>query len=98
MSTTNVTNKVRISADVRWQPKNEPADPRYVGDVQKYLDEMSVAGAWSTAEEEVAQRGPSDVLAEKKNAGGCSGEPEKVTIGELRGKWGFPVPEGREIK
>ena len=29
MSTTNLTDKVRISCDVRWQPKSEPADQRF---------------------------------------------------------------------
>ena len=31
MSTKNMTDKARISCDVRWQPASEPADPRYVG-------------------------------------------------------------------
>ncbi|XP_052242783.1 uncharacterized protein LOC127852830 isoform X2 [Dreissena polymorpha] len=35
MSTANLTDLVRISCDTRWQPANEPADPRYVGDFQK---------------------------------------------------------------
>ena len=29
MSTTNMTNKARISCDTRWQPSSEPLDPRY---------------------------------------------------------------------
>ncbi|GMH63425.1 hypothetical protein TL16_g03709 [Triparma laevis f. inornata] len=33
MSTTNVTGCVRISCDVRWQAAAEPADPRYVGEI-----------------------------------------------------------------
>ena len=28
MSTTNMTNKARISCDTRWQPSSEPFDPR----------------------------------------------------------------------
>ena len=34
MSTTNISPKVRISTDIRWQPYSEVADPRYVGDVK----------------------------------------------------------------
>ena len=30
MSSVNVTNKLRLSCDTRWQPSNEPADPRFV--------------------------------------------------------------------
>ncbi|KAK3098393.1 hypothetical protein FSP39_019089 [Pinctada imbricata] len=33
MSTTNITNFLRISCDTRWQPADEVADTRYVGDV-----------------------------------------------------------------
>lgn len=32
MSTQNLTEKVRISCDTRWQRQDEPVDPRYVGD------------------------------------------------------------------
>ena len=31
MSTTNTTDQVRISCDVRWQPAADPIDSRYVG-------------------------------------------------------------------
>ena len=30
-STTNLTNRFRLSCDVRFQPASEPADPRWVG-------------------------------------------------------------------
>ena len=43
MSTTNTTQRARISADVRWLPAGERADPRYVGDVETYLKQMSKA-------------------------------------------------------
>ena len=33
MSTANLTDRVRLSADVRWQPRSEKVDPRYVGAV-----------------------------------------------------------------
>ena len=34
MSTVNLTNKIRISCDTRWQPRSQKADPRYVGDLK----------------------------------------------------------------
>ncbi|XP_048766849.1 uncharacterized protein LOC125673933 [Ostrea edulis] len=33
MSTSNLTDFIRISCDTRWQPANEEADPRYMGDI-----------------------------------------------------------------
>jgi ectoine hydroxylase-related dioxygenase (phytanoyl-CoA dioxygenase family) len=30
MSSVNITNKLRLSCDTRWQPSNEPVDPRFV--------------------------------------------------------------------
>ncbi len=33
MSSTNTTDRVRISCDTRWQPREDRVDPRYVGDV-----------------------------------------------------------------
>lgn len=30
MSSVNVTNKLRLSCETRWQPSNEPLDPRFV--------------------------------------------------------------------
>jgi hypothetical protein len=32
MSTKNTSSNVRISCDIRWQPEDEAADPRYCGD------------------------------------------------------------------
>ena len=75
MSTSNVTGRVRISADTRWQPATEPADPRYVGDVAKYVtEEMAVAGAWNSGDD------PRDAST-----------AHKVTMAKLRDGWGFPV-------
>lgn len=39
MSTVNVTNKLRLSCDTRWQPSNEPRDPRFV-----QLEESALMG------------------------------------------------------
>lgn len=30
MSSINLTNKLRVSCDTRWQPSNEPVDPRFI--------------------------------------------------------------------
>ena len=30
MSSINLTNKLRLSCDTRWQPSNEPIDPRFI--------------------------------------------------------------------
>lgn len=38
MSTRNNTNRVRLSCDTRWQPSDEPTDPRYVGDAAGHAD------------------------------------------------------------
>jgi ectoine hydroxylase-related dioxygenase (phytanoyl-CoA dioxygenase family) len=34
-STTNTTNRFRLSCDVRYQPANEPVDERWVGDTPR---------------------------------------------------------------
>ena len=105
MSTTNTTNRVRLSADVRWQPAAEPADPRYVGDVETYLKQMSKAGAWNTDEDVKAAAGGEEGAASEEEAGRGSGtarpqaeargvkelEKQRVTIEQLRERWGFPV-------
>ena len=37
MSSVNLTNKLRISCDTRWQPSDEPADPRFFQIEQKTI-------------------------------------------------------------
>ncbi|CAF3609161.1 unnamed protein product [Rotaria sp. Silwood1] len=37
MSSVNLTNKLRISCDTRWQPSDQPADPRFIGLVKNNL-------------------------------------------------------------
>ena len=105
MSTTNTTDRARISADVRWQPASEPADPRYVGDVERYLREMSKAGAWNKADEAGGEERLSESMDGASSAGdgangGGGGEAlatpttqptPRVTIETLRARWGFPV-------
>jgi ectoine hydroxylase-related dioxygenase (phytanoyl-CoA dioxygenase family) len=43
MSTKNITERVRISCDIRWQPADEEADSRYVGEFN--VDDRVKAGA-----------------------------------------------------
>lgn len=47
MSTVNTTPRVRISADVRWQPAADERDERYFGDVEAKLAERTRSGAWA---------------------------------------------------
>ena len=91
MSTSNSTDQIRISADLRFQPTSEPADPRYVGE---FVRTIAKAGAWAEAEKESA------AAATASPAGAVKVEDEapKVTIRELRAKWGFPLPEGVDMK
>ena len=43
MSTANLTDRVRLSVDVRFQPASDPVDPRYVGEVR--ASDRVVSGA-----------------------------------------------------
>ena len=90
MSTTNMTNRARISADVRWQPAAEPADPRYVGDVSTYLKGMAKAGAW-TKSAESDDAGRTDASSASVTGASEKEETTKVTMEQLRAGWGFPV-------
>ena len=93
MSTTNSTKRARLSADVRWQPVAAPADPRYVGDVEAYLKEMSKAGAWK-ADEDVADASREEdatSVAAEAEAQPLGRAKERVTIEQLRARWGLPV-------
>ena len=55
MSTTNLTDKVRISCDVRWQPKSEPTDKRFTEISEKKVDEAPKFGVY--AQEDVEDKG-----------------------------------------
>lgn len=52
MSTSNLTDYVRISCDTRWQPADEAADPRYVGDIGAVAPKYGLFGK----EKEKAQK------------------------------------------
>ena len=49
MSTANLTDNVRISCDVRWQPAGDAVDERYVGSKEELLEkakQRKKGGAW----------------------------------------------------
>jgi hypothetical protein len=83
MSTSNTTDRVRISADIRWQNAADPIDPRYVGE---FIAHKAKAGAWAAEDDE---------SKEEQRAAGAA---PKVTIRELRERWGFPLPDGVDMK
>lgn len=96
MSTTNTSNRARISADVRWQPGDQPADPRYVGEVGQHLEKRTKAGAWSAVDAPGDSSGP---LADGGASASGSAEAlegerhgeRRVTMEQLRARWGFPA-------
>ena len=45
MSTKNLTNKLRISCDTRWQRKDEPVDARFVGTFPR--ETSTLHGLWA---------------------------------------------------
>ena len=98
MTTTNVTGRVRISCDVRWQPAWAPADPRYVGEID--IGSFAKAGLGKEEADGVAV-GPTLRNGEKERQHGAAtaakvaAEP-KVTIGELKAKWGI-MPDESEV-
>jgi len=104
MSTTNITGKARISADVRWQPLAHPADPRYSGETMKAaMKEMSVAGAWRVSKDDVLAAEGADVKSEdaahkQRMSQQLKKQEVQRTIVEMREDWGFPVPAGVELK
>jgi hypothetical protein len=56
MSTANLTDRVRVSCDVRWQPASDPIDDRYTGSVEELKEkqkERKKGGAWASGAEGV---------------------------------------------
>ena len=99
MSTTNETDKVRVSCDVRWQPAGDAVDPRYVGDID--IDDFVVSGAWNSedsedvneavneAATEAGNEVENEVEYEVENEVGKEGAEVSVTIEELKEQWGL---------
>lgn len=75
MSTVNVTNRVRISCDVRWQPEADPRDDRYFGAVDEKVKDRQKAGAWA---------------ADGKDTGNAEAViAPKRTMPDMRALWGL---------
>lgn len=72
-STANLTNQVRISCDVRWQPATDPVDVRYMNPSEARVK----TGAWVPDSADIAV------------GGSRSEAQVKVTIESLKRKWGF---------
>ena len=74
MSTANLTDRVRVSCDVRFQPRADAIDDRYVGS----MDEMRA---------KAAQRKKGGAWV--SDAAGAAKEAEVVTMADLRRRWGI---------
>ncbi len=76
MSTANLTERVRISCDVRFQPAAEPIDERYMGSMEEMKAKAALrkkGGAWASDGKDAAA---ADV----------------VTMADLRKRWGLDEP------
>ena len=62
MSTVNLTNKIRISCDTRWQPMSHNVDARYVGEFDQ--NRTKLRGDWAKDSEE--QEGKKEYLTMEK--------------------------------
>ncbi len=100
MSTVNLTGRVRISADVRFQPQNSDEDERYYGDVGEKMKSRQKAGAWAEDSKQQVKGGEEGVEVGGKTVPRPSSEaappplespspPAKRTIAELKSLWGF---------
>ena len=73
MSTANLTDEVRISCDVRFQPRDEPIDDRYIGTMEEMKEKARLrkkGGAWAS---------------DSKDGAGAA----VVTMADLRRRWGL---------
>ena len=85
MSTTNVTNIARLSADVRFQPASDEIDARYMGKdrIREWLKGVPEAGMYADeAHTDDAKKGEEDAT-------------KKITMKSLREAWGYPMDENK---
>mmetsp|Transcript_29486 Transcript_29486/g.57477 ORF Transcript_29486/g.57477 Transcript_29486/m.57477 type:complete len:396 (+) Transcript_29486:35-1222(+) len=83
MSTCNVTSKLRLSIDVRFQPASDPMDTRYFGeDVDP--SKRAKAGLRASDDRDEAKDGDSSKKKKEKDV-----EETTVTMAELKKRWGF---------
>jgi ectoine hydroxylase-related dioxygenase (phytanoyl-CoA dioxygenase family) len=85
MSTTNMTDKLRLSCDVRWQPKTDPIDERYLTNAEGGFGKLQKAGI----------KGVNKAEGEGRELE-ATGDAPSVTIRELRENWGFPLTQAHE--
>jgi hypothetical protein len=79
-STANLTDRVRISCDIRYQPANEIIDDRYMGTAE----EMKV---------KAAKRKKGGAYSAKLDSSSSKQEAlNLVTIEDLKARWGFKQP------
>merc|ERR1712150_151236 len=83
MSTTNTTDKARISCDVRWQLANEPVDERYFGEHVGLAKPKAGLYAKDDEKDEI-----------EKND-----RVKNVQISDLKSKWGIDLTneEGKRL-
>ena len=77
MSTANLTDRVRLSVDVRWQPAAHAIDSRYVGTAAEMAEKLAArkkGGAYAR-----------DDAAREGGGGGAAA----VTMDDLRARWGL---------
>lgn len=74
-STANLTDRVRISCDIRYQPANEVIDDRYMGTAEEM-------------KEKAAQRKKGGAYSATLDSAGGK-EKSLVTIEDLKSRWGF---------
>lgn len=77
-STANITDRVRISCDVRWQPATDQVDDRYMRPNEPRVK----SGAW--VQDNADSSGSSTRKLPADHV-----ELSKVTIDELKRRWGF---------
>jgi ectoine hydroxylase-related dioxygenase (phytanoyl-CoA dioxygenase family) len=81
MSTANLTDRVRVSCDVRWQSAAEAIDERDVGTAEELREKQAQrkkGGAWAAAGAGAGGAAEAAVAA-----------AAVVTIADLKAKWGL---------
>ena len=83
MSTVNVSGLARLSCDTRWQPANEPADPRYVGKATGHLD-----AAFGLSAQEDEATATLEAKRQKQGEGKAAAGAAATTAKVRSGIWG----------
>ena len=86
MSTANLTNNVRVSCDVRWQPASDAIDERYTGSAEELREKQAQrkrGGAW------VAAGAGAGAGADGSGSAAAAQPAPTVTMQGLRARWGL---------